>query len=127
PVVSGMWVWEGLTPEELAEKPEVDAALKQSRLRPDQEQERRSMEFHSIHLYRVKAVLGINRVNANQMLDTQMSCSSCHKSGFSGANIDREFPRLTCPRCHETHSTDNAGGSLLASGRLNCPSCHVQH
>jgi pSer/pThr/pTyr-binding forkhead associated (FHA) protein len=127
PVVNGKWIWTGLEPEELAEKPEIEALLKASRIRPDQEQERRSIEFHGMHVYRVSAVAGINRINDIEGTGKEMSCSSCHKSGFSGSNVDRTFPQTTCKLCHGTQDASGLAGSVAPREKPVCVSCHVQH
>jgi hypothetical protein len=127
PVVNGEWIWPGLEPEQLAEKPEIEALLKASRIRPDQEQERRSIEFHGMHVYRVSAVAGISRINDVEGTGKEMSCSSCHKSGFSGSNVDRDFPRTTCRLCHGTQDASGLAGSVAAREKPVCVSCHVQH
>ena len=127
PVVNGVWVWSGIDPEELAEKPEIAALLNESKLKPDQEQQRRSLQFHGIHLYRARSVSGINKINDSQGKENDMSCSSCHRSGYAGANVDRTFPRTTCARCHDAQGNDGTSGSMRASAGPNCVSCHVQH
>jgi hypothetical protein len=79
---------------------------------------RRSAEFHSLHIHRVKAV---GDLPGNK--DGEMSCSSCHKS-FNP--LDRETPRQTCALCHN----GDRGGKfekILAADKPNCISCHVQH
>lgn len=128
PVVNGRWEWEGLSRDEWEQKPE---ALKQAAARQaesfkrapnaggrDANDVRRSAEFHTIHLYRVKAPEGFLKNKAGEM-----DCVSCHK-GF--APIDRVTPRTTCAACHN----GDRGGKfeqLLGADRPNCISCHVQH
>jgi cytochrome c553 len=56
-----------------------------------------------------------------------MSCSSCHKSGYAGANVDRTFPRTTCARCHDAQGNNGTSGPMGAIAGPNCVSCHVQH
>lgn len=128
PVVDGKWGWEGLSREEWEQKPEE---LKQSaakladslRRAPnaggrDAEDVRRSAEFHTVHIFRVKAPQGFP---ANS--DGEMSCSSCHQAF---APIDRQTPRTTCNACHN----GDRGGKfekILGPDKPNCISCHVQH
>ena len=128
PVVNGRWGWEGLSRDEWEQKPED---LKQSaakladalRRAPnaggrDAEDVRRSAEFHTVHIYRVKAPEGFE---SNK--EGEMSCQSCHQ-GF--APIDRATPRTTCNTCHN----GDRGGKfeqLLGADKPNCISCHVQH
>jgi hypothetical protein len=128
PVVNGRWAWAGLSKDEWEQKPEAlrrsSARLLESLRRApsaggrDAEDVRRSAEFHTIHLYRVKAPEGFGS-NA----EGEMSCSSCHQSF---APIDRATPRTTCAACHD----GDRGGKferVLGADRPNCISCHVQH
>ena len=128
PVVNGRWGWEGLSREEWEQKPEdlrQSAAKLAEGLRRapnaggrDAEDVRRSAEFHTVHVHRVKAPAGFPSNS-----DGEMSCSSCHQSF---APIDRATPRTTCAACHD----GDRGGkfeSLLGADRPNCISCHVQH
>jgi hypothetical protein len=128
PVVNGRWGWEGLSRDEWEQKPED---LKQSAAKlaeglrrvpnaggRDSEDVRRSAEFHTVHIYRVKAPKGFE---SNK--EGEMSCQSCHQ-GF--APIDRATPRTTCNTCHN----GDRGGKfeqLLGADKPNCISCHVQH
>jgi hypothetical protein len=128
PVINGKWVWGGLTKEEWQEKPEK---LKQAivglqdalRRTPtpggrDEDDVRRSSEFHLLHWFRVKAPQGFAGNS-----EGQMSCSSCHESL---APIDRVTPRSKCATCHN----GDRGGKfekVLAADKPNCISCHVQH
>lgn len=128
PVVDGRWTWMGLPDEEWAQKSAALRKLVQSlrgallvgpnAANRDPDDLRRSAEFHSLHIHRVKAVGGLL---ANK--DGEMSCSSCHKT-FNP--VDRELPRQTCATCH----LGDRGGKfekVLAPDRPNCISCHVQH
>jgi hypothetical protein len=128
PVVDGRWTWMGLPDEEWAQKSAALRKLVQSlrgallvgpnSANRDPDDLRRSAEFHSLHIHRVKAVGGLL---GNK--DGEMSCSSCHKT-FNP--LDRETPRQTCVTCH----TGDRGGKfekVLAADRPNCISCHVQH
>jgi pSer/pThr/pTyr-binding forkhead associated (FHA) protein len=127
PVFNGEWIWTGLEPEQLAEKPEIEALLKANRVKPDEEQKRRSTEFHGMHLFRVSAVAGISRIDDIEGVGKELSCSSCHKSGFAGSNVDRTFPRTTCKLCHGTQDAGGLAGSVAAREKPVCVSCHVQH
>lgn len=128
PVVDGRWAWAGLAEEEWAQKSAALRKLVQTvrgsllvgpgSANRDPEDLRRSAEFHSLHIHRVKTVGGLP---GNK--DGEMSCSSCHKT-FNP--IDRETPRQTCATCHN----GDRGGKfeqVLAADRPNCISCHVQH
>jgi pSer/pThr/pTyr-binding forkhead associated (FHA) protein len=128
PVVDGRWAWEGLSREEWEQKPE-DLRRSAARLAEglrrapnaggrEAEDVRRSAEFHTVHLYRVKAPEGFF---ADKNGD--MSCSSCHQSL---SPLDRATPRTTCAACHD----GDPGGkfeALLGADKPNCISCHVQH
>jgi pSer/pThr/pTyr-binding forkhead associated (FHA) protein len=114
PVVDGLWKWKGLD--------DFEWSLKQIALRraPAEEDDQwRSKQFHALHLYRVRAVNGLNG-NA----EGEMSCSSCHKS-FNP--IDRDTPRTTCAKCHTGMTDSRTGHTLVAPDTINCTSCHVEH
>jgi hypothetical protein len=128
PVVDGKWSWMGLADEEWAQKSAALRKVVQTLRGPllvgpgsanrDPDDLRRSAEFHSLHIHRVKAVGGLL---GNK--DREMSCDSCHNS-FTP--IDRETPRQTCAKCHN----GDRGGKferVLAADKPNCISCHVQH
>src|SRR6185369_14535076 len=71
PIRDGNWIWRGLSEAALKLKPEVQAVWS-----PEyDEQVWRRVQFHSLHLYRVKATNGITGIE-----DGSMSCKSCHKS-----------------------------------------------
>lgn len=128
PVVEGRWEWEGLTRDEWEQKPEelkrsADKLAEALKRAPnaggrDANDVRRSAEFHTIHIYRVKAPAGFE---SNK--EGEMSCGSCHQRF---APIDREMPRTTCATCH---NGDRGGKfeTLLGADKANCISCHVQH
>jgi hypothetical protein len=121
PVVSDIWKWKGLDADELAEKPNLVAVRQPT----DTERQWRSMQFHALHIHRVRAtsgMIGVDQVGAGPDAPKVMSCSSCH---HSFKPIDRQFPRQTCGECH-SGLTDASGMTLVASSP-NCISCHVQH
>jgi len=116
PLSGGKWIWAGLNEEALKLKPEVAATWK-----PEyDEQTWRKVQFHAIHLYRVKAAKGITGIE-----DGSLSCSSCHKT--FGGKFDRETPRQTCANCHNGYAQQSANGLIVEAGNPNCTSCHVQH
>ena len=126
PVVNRQWVWKGLDSEELEAKPEIVALLKQNRITPSQTQEWRNAQFHAIHLQRVRVVSGLNGIEDIETANQVMSCSSCHKTGYMGANVDRNYPRTTCSHCHNAQVFEqNKGATGMETP--SCTSCHVQH
>ena len=126
PVKDGVWIWSGLDAEELAAKPEVGVFLKKNRVTPGQTQEWRNAQFHGIHLERVRAIEGLDGILANDGITKVLSCSSCHKTGYMGVNVDRAFPRTTCARCHNAEVFDKTSTSKGVQ-TPSCTSCHVQH
>lgn len=126
PVIDGVWVWKGLDSEELEMKPEVVALLKKNGIDSNQAQEWRNAQFHAIHLQRARVVSGINGIQDVDTANQVMSCSSCHKTGYMGANVDRNYPRTTCARCHNAQTFDKSS-SIAAIETPSCTSCHVQH
>jgi FHA domain-containing protein len=126
PVVNGVWVWKGLDAEELAERPEVVAFLTKNRVNSTQVGEWRNAQFHGLHLNNLRVVSGIDGASdetGNQVL----SCSSCHKTGYMGANIDRASPRTTCGKCHNAQVFNEPLSSAIKADTPSCTSCHVQH
>ncbi|MBA2733237.1 MAG: FHA domain-containing protein [Acidobacteria bacterium] len=127
PVNNGVWVWKGLDEEELAAKPEIVAFLKENRATPNQTERWRNLQFHAIHVDRVRVVAGIEGIDDDSGVNKVLSCSSCHKTGYMGTNVDRTSPRASCARCHNAQvfnePTRFAGGAETPS----CTSCHVQH
>ncbi len=116
PTSDGKWIWAGLDQDALKLKPEVTATWK-----PEyDEQTWLKVQFHAIHLYRVKAAPGITGIE-----DGTLSCSSCHHS--FGGNFDRETPRQTCDNCHNGFIEARTNSLLVAADKPNCTSCHVQH
>jgi hypothetical protein len=94
-----------------------------NRLPVETQSQRRSRQFHVLHLYRVRA----RDVGLDGNEDGEVSCSTCHKS-FEP--IDRETPVTTCGRCHNGNSGQVASvenRTILAGDEPNCTSCHVQH
>jgi hypothetical protein len=126
PVINGVWVWKGLDAEELTKKPEIVTFLKQNRVTADQEQEWRNAQFHGIHLHRVRVIPGIDGIDDGDGFNKVLSCGSCHKSGYMGPNVDRNYPRTTCAKCHNTQVSKEASLSPGVEAP-SCTSCHVQH
>jgi hypothetical protein len=116
PVVNGKWKWTGLDPDEMDQR---KATLKLERLPTDSEDQWRSKQFHTVHLYRVKAIGGL-AANKNG----ELSCSSCHNS-FSPPDL--ATPRTTCGKCHNGQPDPRAGRQVIVAEKPNCTSCHVQH
>jgi len=126
PVVDAKWIWKGLDAEELAQKPEVVAFLKKNRVDSSQTQEWLSAQFHGIHLAHVRVVQGVEGISDEEGAKV-LSCSSCHKTGYMGKNVDRTFPRTTCGRCHNDEVFNEPTSSLTKAKTPSCTSCHVQH
>ena len=119
PVVGGRWEWKGLDAAEWDAKPaEVKGLL--TTWKPTTEDGRRSVEFHALHLHRVRAAAGLKSNEAGEL-----TCSSCHKS--LGASLDRATPRTTCALCHGGRRDELTGRAIIADDAPNCTSCHVQH
>jgi len=127
PVVNGVWVWRGLDEEELAGRPEIVALLEKNRATPDQTQRWRNLQFHGLHVDRVRAVAGVDGISDAGGTARLLSCGSCHKSGYMGADVDRTFPRTTCARCHNTRVFEEISNSAAGAETPSCSSCHVQH
>jgi hypothetical protein len=127
PVINGVWVWKGLDAEELETKPEIAALLKQNKVTQSQTQQWRNAQFHVIHLHRVRVVVGINGIEDIDTANHVLSCSSCHKTGYIGANVDRNYPRTTCARCHNAEIFNETPPSTMSAEKPSCTSCHVQH
>ena len=126
PVRDGVWIWTGLDAEELSQKPELQDFLKKNRANQNNQNEWRNAQFHGIHLSGIRIVSGIDGApdeNGNQIL----SCSSCHKTGYMGKNVDRAFPRTTCSKCHNAQVFNEPLASTNKSETMSCTSCHVQH
>lgn len=119
PVVEGRWKWKGLDEAEWEGKPEEVKNLLTT-WKAMTEEQRRSVQFHALHLHRVRAVAGLKSNEAGEL-----TCSSCHKS--LGASLDRATPRTTCASCHNGRADEQTGRALVAANAPNCTSCHVQH
>lgn len=126
PVVNGVWVWKGLDEEELKAKPELAALLKKTRADQNNQQQWRNAQFHAIHVDRVRVIPGVTGVEDLDAVNQVMSCSSCHKTGYMGANVDRIYPRTTCAQCHNAQVFEGARATTR-SDTPSCTSCHVQH
>lgn len=126
PVVNGVWVWKGLDSEEMEAKPELTALLEKNRANPSEIQQWRNTQFHAIHVHRVRVVAGISGIEDTDTANQAMSCSSCHKTGYMGRNVDRDYPRTTCARCHNAQIFDKNKGPT-GTETPSCTSCHVQH
>ncbi|MGI9066181.1 MAG: FHA domain-containing protein [Pyrinomonadaceae bacterium] len=126
PVVNGVWIWKGLDEEELKAKPELAALLKKSRADQNNPQQWRNAQFHAIHVERVRVTPGVTGVEDVDAVNQMMSCSSCHKTGYMGAIVDRAYPRTTCARCHNAQVFEGAKATTR-SETPSCTSCHVQH
>jgi hypothetical protein len=116
PTSGGKWIWSGLDEEALKLNSEVG-----ERWLPEyDEQLWLRVQFHAIHISRVKAAPGITGVK-----DGTLSCSSCHE--FSGGKPDRETPSGTCDNCHNGFVDGRTSRTFVAADKPNCVSCHVQH
>jgi len=136
PVEDGRWTWEGVDDETWAKKYVTKNAALAASSGQDQtvvnpvaiaraqfaeadENERRSIQFHQIHLHRLRLAPGLT---GNK--DGEVSCSTCHKTSTP---VDRETPRTTCAACHNGKRDVPTGAVLIADTTANCTSCHVQH
>lgn len=133
PVENGQWTWEGMDDETWAGKfaqlnassanadsqDNSSAQIATAQLAGVSQNERRSIQFHQIHLHRLRAVDGLAGNS-----DGEVSCSTCHKQSFP---VDRETPRTTCAACHNGKQEVATGITLIKSDAANCTSCHIQH
>ena len=119
----------GLEKEVLEQKPDVVEILKRYRQQhakdpgetaEDQRQQELNWQFHTIHLYRVKAAPGVVGVQ-----DGVLSCSSCHKTTYPV--LDRNYPIEVCAKCHNGYFDELGKKAWVNEGKPNCTSCHVQH
>jgi len=120
------WIWKGLDAEELAQKPEVKAFMDKNKVDPSDTQAWRNAQFHGIHLSGIRVVPGIDGA-VDEEGNTILSCSSCHKTGYMGQNVDRSFPRTTCGKCHNAQLFNEPVTATNKSDTPSCTSCHVQH
>ncbi|MCA1634443.1 MAG: FHA domain-containing protein [Acidobacteria bacterium] len=127
PVVNGAWVWKGLDEEELAAKPEIVAFLKEIRITPDRTERWRNWQFHAVHVDRVRVVPGIEGITDAAGVNKVLSCSSCHKTGYMGTDVDRASPRATCALCHNARVFNEPARFAGEADKPSCTSCHVQH
>jgi hypothetical protein len=127
PVKDRVWVWEGLDEEELAAKPEIVAFLEENRVKPEQTARWRNLQFHAVHVDRVRVVPGVEGVMDADGVNKVLSCSSCHKTGYTGTKIDRTSPRATCALCHNARVFNEPARFAGDAGKPSCTSCHVQH
>lgn len=126
PVKNDEWIW-SLDPEELAAKAEIGEFLKKNRVNSSEVQERGNVQFHGIHLDHVRVVEGVDGILDDDGVTRVLSCGSCHKTGYMGANVDRSFPRTTCARCHNARVFNEPLSSAAKDQAPSCTSCHVQH
>ncbi len=115
PVVDGTWKWKGIYREVADAIPEINNSATGDK----DEQAKLSREFHTIHVYRLKAPEGVKGDKSGFV-----SCSSCHKS-FKP--LDVETPKETCAVCHTTPTDAADRDKRFVKGSVNCISCHVQH
>jgi pSer/pThr/pTyr-binding forkhead associated (FHA) protein len=127
PVKNGEWVWKGLDDEELATKPELIELLKKNRVSLTEQGNARNVLFHGIHIYRVGVHGNIQGIDDVESKNKVLSCSSCHKTGYFGVNLDRVSPRATCAKCHTNQFFERADVKLPSALGPSCTSCHVQH
>jgi hypothetical protein len=125
-VLDGKWVWKGLDEEQLQSKPEVAALLKKNRADQNDPQQWRNAQFHALHAQRVRAMPGVTGVADLDSVNQVVSCSSCHKTGYMGVNVDRNNPRKTCDKCHNVRVFEK-NTVVTGSETPSCTSCHVQH
>ena len=85
-----------------------------------------SAQFHGIHLAHVRVVEGVDGITDEDGAKV-LSCSSCHKSGYMGRNVDRTYPRTTCGRCHNAKVFNEPTASFTKAETPSCTSCHLQH
>jgi hypothetical protein len=126
PVTDRKWIWKGLDAEELDQTPQVKVFLQKNKVEPTQQQAWRNAQFHGIHLNHIRVVPGIEGI-VDEDGNTVLSCSSCHQTGYIGANVDREYPRTTCGKCHNSEVFHEPSTAPVKSQVPSCTSCHVQH
>jgi pSer/pThr/pTyr-binding forkhead associated (FHA) protein len=126
PVANGIWIWKGLDSEELAQRPALVAFLEKNRADRTHPDEWRNAQFHGIHLNNIRVASGVDGTT-DEAGNRILSCSSCHKTGYMGTNIDRSFPRTTCGKCHNAEVFNEPSASKSKTETVSCTSCHVQH
>lgn len=117
PSVDGVWQWKGAYREVADAIPEITSSATGDK----SEQAKLSRQFHTIHLYRLRAPEPLKGDKRGLV-----TCSTCHDT-FGANNIDREKPRQTCTVCHSTQEGSADRDKRFAPGSSNCISCHVQH
>ena len=127
PVVDRVWVWKGLEDEALAERPAIVKLLKENRVTPADTQRWRNVQFHGLHLGRVRAFAGVGGVADADGAGELLSCGSCHKTGHMGADVDRKSPRTSCGGCHNARVFDRIQPTRAGAETPSCSSCHVEH
>lgn len=116
PAVDGVWKWKGVYREVADAIPEINRSATGDK----DEQAKLSRQFHTIHLYRLKAPEPLKGDKRGLV-----TCSTCHET--FGANLDRVKPKQTCAVCHTTSTEAENRDKRFISGSANCISCHVQH
>ena len=101
-------------------------ALTKSRANPSKKREWLSAQFHAIHLDRALLQAGIDGTEDVDSGQQKLSCSSCHKTGYTGINVDRDNPRKTCGRCHNAKMFERTSNATRFEAP-SCASCHVEH
>ncbi len=118
PVVDGAWKWKGVYREVADAIPEINRSATGDK----DEEAKLSRQFHTVHLYRLRAPDGIKGDKRGLI-----TCSSCHET-FGQNNVDRTTPRQTCAVCHTTPANSSDRDKLFGNmSSANCISCHVQH
>lgn len=126
PVIQGEWVWKGLDEKELEAKPEIATQLKKSRADPGKKREWLSAQFHAIHLDRARLMTGIEGIEDIDSRQQKLSCSSCHKTGYTGPKLDRDNPSKICGFCHNAKMFERTSNAKRFEAP-SCASCHVEH
>jgi len=117
PVVDGVWKWKGVSREVADAIPEINRSATGDK----DEQARLSRQFHTVHLYRLKAPSPLKGDKRGLV-----PCSTCHET-FGANNIDRVKPRGTCAVCHASQVNSGDRDQRFSTSSSNCISCHVQH
>jgi predicted Ser/Thr protein kinase len=101
PVVNGQWTYSGWDAKRFNEKSakeqeDLKSLLKAWLSGKDRPEFLRSGQWHAVHMF--KAV-SFPVTALTLTADGKTTCSTCHL-GIGPENVDREFPRLTCAKCH---------------------------